>query len=186
MMKLLVNLALLLSFFQVNGQDKSLPLRIGYYSPFGTNQGVQIGTWVSIDQFIRNDNRTVNENWKLAPRVAYFVLPDIQNNIQIGADIEYGNSGKEAGIYSLISFGLGHIMSFTKYDGLVHLDTGEIENNVRTEHSILPQVSLGLGWNLNNRNGLFLRLSYGRQLSFDKADSSLIGAEIGIQVDLKK
>ena len=174
---------MMLSSIAIGQTDTDL-YRVSYINFFGVNHGIQVEKVISFND--RSENGYISSPLKLNPHIVYFSLPDLNRNLKLGLNLEFSGSDKVTGIYPMLSLGVGYVMTFSNYDGLVHLNTGEIENNTRTEHSILPQVNFGLGWNMNNKSGLFLRFSFGRQLSFDNTNASIIGAEIGFQINLKK
>ncbi|MDG2450511.1 MAG: hypothetical protein P8M34_12755 [Saprospiraceae bacterium] len=168
----------------MSGQE-TLPLRLSYFSPFGVNRGIKVGVVLPFD-FKNNKSNQILDEWNVVPHIAYFVLPDIQNNLLTTIGVEYGNAKKGKGFYTLYSIELGYLLSFKKYGGIVQLESGNIQNNIRLQHSFLPEITVGLGYKLINGNGLFMKLFYGRQLSIKESDASFLGAEIGIQIHIKR
>ncbi len=165
--------------------QERLPLRFSYFSPYGVNRGVKVCAVVPFD-FKKNESNHILTEWNVVQQIAYFVLPDIQNNLLATLGVECKVEKKRKGIYTLYSIELGYLLSFKKYDGIVQLESGNIQNNIRLQHSIVLEITSGLGYNLINGNGLFMKLFYGRQLSLNGSDASFLGAEIGIQIHIKR
>ncbi len=144
------------------------PLTIGLYAPYGTQPGLKLGTEIDLPGGLL-----------LAPQVAAFTRPWNHSSGMANLDLSYRRQGRGTR-YSTISVGAAYLLSAQIVTESIDLSTGGYTTDRQLRHYATPTLSYELAWSRPVADP-YLKLSVGRKISPQVADSTFFAAEIGLR-----
>lgn len=144
------------------------PLTIGLYAPYGTQPGLKLGAEIDLPGGL-----------VLAPQAAAFTR--LWNHSSGMANLDLGYRRHRGGSrYATISVGAAYLLSAQIVTESIELSTGGYTTTRQLRHYATPTVSYELAWSRPAADP-YLKLSVGRKISPQVADSTFFAAEIGLR-----
>ena len=183
--RIVLLLFFLCTFLHTYSQE--IPLQISYYAPYGVQYGGKISTIFTYKNWPADSTNTQwSHQFQIGPQLAYFVFPQVQQNVLINAEFLFRTQKIGSRFYPLGAIGLGYLISVQQQDGTIHLGTGKVTHNSTTLHQFVPTVNLGFGVDPKKHLGFYFKAFYGGKTILKEENEALFGAELGLHIVFKK
>lgn len=192
MKNIIVVLALIISsnFLFAQSETKSLPLSIGYFSNYGFQPGVKIGTqfhlknWESEHEG-KKGNFTKSKSYFINPQIGFYSWIGNDINFLLNTEIGYQRIKSSKNTFSAISIGLGYLAESEVIAITYNLSDGSIkEKNRELRNHFLTTINYEFGKAINSKLAWYGKPSLGWKLSNNSSMVVLI--EAGLKFNFKK
>jgi hypothetical protein len=182
MRQLLIVLIFLPGQFQLFAQKAAerLPVSIGYYSNYGFQPGLKVGTEFTL----AGDSL---KRWIISPQMGMFANPGDDRHTVL--NLEVGRRRPKAGktAYSTWSAGLGYLRQSKLRSYSVNLGSGKTSDSQRVNDAfVLPTISYEYGWGTHRKTSWDMNYAWGTRLLGNNEHSMMLLLEFGVKLNWKK
>lgn len=185
MKKTTILITFLLYGFSIWAQT-GIPVSISYFSPFGFQPGVKIGTSIVLEnrQF-EKPNSSQSISWIATPQLGYYNRIGHHSNFLTQIDIGRKQRKKGKSKYYMPSIGIGYLYSKETLSNKINLGSGESsKGEIQRNGFFLPTVSYEWGRDIFEKMGWHIKLTCGRKISTKLEDAAFIALEFGLKFSL--
>ena len=188
-MKIIIIILLTIGMSTQLSAQNFLPISIGYYTPYGVNPGLKIGTyfeWKEWGNTEDNNRKTLSIN----PKIGYWNAISYSNNVHrtmlIDGSLEYKSYTRNQRFYGLAAVTLGYHLSFERVANSVNIGMGQQTPTIETLHYFVPTLNLGFGQRINDKLEYYFKIDGGQRLNTSTDNDLFVAAELGLVIHFKK
>ncbi|MEM7370412.1 MAG: hypothetical protein AAF587_17515 [Bacteroidota bacterium] len=166
----------LLSVVCLYGQETSnhAPLSVAYFSQFGFQPGLAIGTAIPLIE-------SADNVFLLRPQLGFFARPGNDRNWMLQLALGRSRQGNKPGAYSAFSLGVGVLAQSRLLSETTALGNGERISQKRERNTYLvPTLGYEYGRSIGPKLGWYLKPSIGARLTSTDSPTPTLMVEIGL------
>ncbi|MEM6965745.1 MAG: hypothetical protein AAF573_13335 [Bacteroidota bacterium] len=166
----------------LTGQEKSnnFPISIGYFSNYGFQPGVKVGTPFRIKNW---ETERFAKSYFISPQVGFYSWIGNDFNVLVNAEIGHQRFKNQKNTFSAFSIGLGYLAESEIISFDVNLSDGNKEKNRELRNHFLTTINYEFGKKINSNWSWYGKPSWGWKLS--DLSSMVVLIELGLKFNLK-
>lgn len=162
------------------------PIYVGYLGHYISHPGLKIGTLINLKNFEKKGNLNKNKVLGIIPEIGFYVHP--KNHLGLRLNTEFGikASNETRKSYFIYGFGIGYLLQINSGTTYVLSENGEItEKDIASRGYFLPTLNMTYGYDLNEKLGLYSKISAGTKVWYNTGVALEGFFELGIKFNLK-
>lgn len=185
---------LFFSHYQVFSQmfQERVPISVGYFSNFGFQPGVAIGTSFDLKTWEKEKAKnqgtvTKVRRFFISPQIGFYSRIGQNSNYLLSVEGGYKRQKKGDRRYVAFSAGLGYLLQSQALSFSVNLGTGEHSNKQRQiNHFLLPTANVEFGGGISRTVGWYTKMSLGSKISAKQESQMTLFVGFGVKLYLIK
>lgn len=182
-MKKIIGVCLILFSSQIllgQSNTKLDNVSIGYFSNYGFQPGVKIGTQFQLKNWETEDYA---KSYFISPQLGFYSWIGNDFNVLVNAELGYQRVKNQRNTFSAVSIGIGYLAESEIISIDVNLSDGSKEKSRELRNHLLTTINYEFGKKVNSNLSWYGKPSFGWKLSDNS--SMVIMIELGLKFNLK-